>query len=284
MPSCIGLCANIELARISGYIVREIYGVAPRHPRAARYKANTDSALKMLDEWHSRLPPQLQIYPDQSLRDPACCTLHMSYHQLIILTTRPLFFATIKRVVAQRTFHQLSSSERLTHEAYTRTCLVAAERNMELAQLLQTTNRSWLQSGLHFLFNAAVVLLLGRISAAYEDRPDPDTATEGPHTAEIAFAIRVFEQEAKTGTNYPADCCRVLQGLNALSDRCILTQRQLSAQQRPHAGIHHVSDSRPATPCEQRSSDGSNDDCTIYQEMLAWTQTDSLRMQNTLHI
>lgn len=284
MPPCIGLCANIELARISGFIVREIYGIAPRRPRTATYQTNTDTALKMLDDWHSQLPSQLQLQTDQALRDPACCTLHMSYNQLILLTTRPMFFARIKRVVAQRTYHELSSSDIIMHETYTRTCTEAAERNMKLARLLQATGSSWLQSGLHFLFNAAVALLLSRISSAYDDKNETNAATESARAAEIAFAIRVFEQEAEMGTNYPADCCRVLQGLNALSDRCVFTRCDSNTQQRSHIQAYHTSDPHSLTTGDERCSNGPNDDCSVYQEMLAWTQTDHVRMHDTLHI
>jgi hypothetical protein len=276
MPPCIGLCANIELARISGYVVHETYGTAPRAPRNVHYETSADAALKMLDGWHSRLPMQLQIHPDQALRDPSCCTMHMSYNHLIILTTRPIFFAAIKKVVAQRIVNELNSPRRPAHERYILACTDAAQRNVQLARLLQSTNRSWLQSSLHFLFNAAVVLLLDRISSAYEGSIDTDR-NHGPHDAEVVFAIRVFEQEAETGTNYQADCCKVLQGLKALSDQCFVMQRELSTQQRLGARNHHAASPRPAAPCGQKPSNGMGANCTVHQEMLLWSQADNLQ-------
>ena len=285
MPPCDGLSANIELASISGYIVRETYGIAPRYPRAARSEASIDAALRMLRDWHSRLPAVLQVPTDHTQLDPACCTMHMSYNQLIILTTRPVFFAAIKKVVAQRMFSDLGSSESCIHETQIRSCTEAAQRILDLARLLQTTNRNWLQSGLHFLFNAAVVLLLSRISSAYEDDFDSDRAPEGPHAAETRFAIHVFEQEAKTGTNYPRDCCRVLQNLKALTDRYVLTQRMSTTQQRPVVWRFDTTTSQPATAPSappQGPSNGSNGDTDIYQEMLSWAQTDGLQLQDTL--
>lgn len=287
MPSCVGLCAHIELARISGYIVRETYGIAPQYTRAANSEASIDVALGMLHEWHSRLPADLLIPSDQTLLDPACCTLHMYYNQLILLTTRPVFFAATKKIVAQRMFSELSSSEGHVLETHLRSCTEAAQRNLELARLLQSRDRNWLQSGLHFLFNAAVVLLLSRISSAYEDNGDTDRANEGPHDAEIRFAIQVFEQETKTGTNYPRDCCRVLQDLNALTDRYVLMQRIPDTQQRAIARKANTSTSQLATDASvpvQVSSRRFNDDPGIYQEMMAWAQLDGLQLQDTLLI
>lgn len=277
MPPCIGLCANIELARISGYVVHETYGTAPRNPRNVDYETGADTALKMLDSWHSRLPTQLrmplQLNSDEVLRDPSCCTMHMSYNHLIILTTRPIFFAAIMKVVAQRIVNESNSPRRPTHERHIRTCTEAAQRNVQLARLLQSTNRSWLQSGLHFLFNAAVVLLLDRISSAYEGSVDTDKS-HGLHDTEIVFAIRVFEQEAETGTNYQADCCKALQGLRALSDRCLVT---LSTQQRLGARNNHTASPRPATPSDPKTSNGMGTDYTIHHEMLLWSQADNLQ-------
>lgn len=284
MPSCAGLCANIELAKISGYVVHEIYDIAPRNPRKPDYETHAEAALKKLDGWHSRLPAQLQIHPDQALRDSACCTMHMTYNQLIILTTRPIFFATIKKLVAQRTFSELSRLGELTHERYARACTEAAERNVGLARLLQSTNKSWLQPGLHFLFNAAVVLLLSRISSVYEGKSNSGRTAEDPYAAELGFAINVFGQEAKTGTNYHADCYRVLQGLKALSDRCVVTQSEPKGQQRSDTRDRHMSAPRSATPYEQRTSHGTNDDATVYQEMLSWAQTDNLQLRATLFL
>lgn len=283
MPPCVGICANIELARISGFIVRETYGIAPQNPRAAGSEASIDTALKMLHDWRSRLSEKLEDPLEQTPLDPACCTLHMSYNQLIILSTRPVFFAAVKRAVAEQVFRELSSSDKASHEAHTRSCTEAAQRNLELAQLLQS--RNWLQSGLHFLFNAAVVLLLSRISWACEHMIDSDRAIEGPHAAEISFAIHVFEQEAKTGTNYPRDCCMVLQDLKVLTDRFVLTRCAANSQTRSIVRNSDSSVSQSAPPSLHSPMHGSNDNSHVYyEEMMSWAQPDGLQLQDTFHI
>ncbi|KAJ8111826.1 hypothetical protein OPT61_g5672 [Boeremia exigua] len=283
MPPCLGLCANIELARISGYIVCETYGIAPRYSKPARSGENIDEALKMLHDWYSRLPVELQPPTNETTLDPACCTLHMCYNQLIILSTRPVFFAAVKKATAQRFLRESSTSLLSAHHSHARSCIEAAQRNLELARLLQTMNRNWLQSGLHFLFNAAVILLLDRLHSANKDEFDPDCA-EGQYTAEIGFAIRVFEQEAKTGTNYPRDCCRVLQDLDALTDRYAVAQRRLIPQHPSPGRKLHTLVSQPATPSQQTPSHGSKDDTVFLENLMTWKQNGGLHPNDMFSI
>jgi hypothetical protein len=284
MPPSAGLRANVELSRISGYIVNETYGVAPRHPRAAGSEPNVDVALKMLHDWRSRLPAVLQIPDNHTHIDPACCILHMNYNQLIILTTRPIFFSTIKKVVAQRILGKLGSLDSHQHRHYSRLCIEAAQRNVELCRLLQPVSRTWLHCALHFLFNAAVVLLLVRLSSAREDDAvfGQRVIGEDPHVAEIGFAIYIFEQEAKTGTNYPRGCCRVLQDLKALTD-CYVVTRRSNQQQHSVGGDVNMSVPQPVTGSSgqlQKPSHGPQDNPNPYQEMMTWAHAEGL--QNTL--
>lgn len=266
---------------ISGFIVREVYGIAPRQPGGAGSEANIGAALKMLHEWRSRLPVEIQDPYDQAPLDSPCCTMHMCYNQLIILATRPVFFAALKKVVAGRVLSKLSTSRRLMDGVHVRSCTEAAQRNIQLARLLQSTNTYWLQSGLQFLFNATVILLLSRISLACEDAVDPDGASQDPH---IGYAIRVFEQEAKTGTNYSRDCCGVLQDLKTLTDRFVFTQCKADMQQLMVTPIHVASMSHTVAPSPQEPPHGMSDDSNVYQEMLSWAQLDGLQLRDTLHI
>lgn len=277
MPPCVGLRANIELARISGYIVREIYRIAPRCPKEAGPQENISEALRSLFDWHSRLPAELQLPAGQPQLDSACCTLHMSYNQLIILTTRPAYFAAIKRVVARRLLGGSSPLDVHSYETHTQLCIEAAQRNLLLAHLLQSTNINWLQSGLHFLFNATVILLLNRIYLAHEGANESDHAARGRQRAEIAFAISVFELEAKTGTNYAQVCCRVLKDLDALIDR-------YSVMQRPNLQLQSFAPLPQATPSQQMSSEGSDQITTVYESLMHWAQTDGLHLQDNLYI
>ena len=95
-----------------------------------------------------------------------------------------------------------------------------------LAQSLKQ-KRKLLQAGLHFIFNAAVMLLLTRIvtsntgdqASSSTSSSNPSRVDEHQSAAEIRFALNVFDQESKTGTNYPRDCYKVLKDLKFLVDR-----------------------------------------------------------------
>jgi len=278
----VGLRAHIELARISGYIVRETYRIAPCYPRVADSEMSINEALRKLEDWHSRLPVELELQQslEQPLLDPACCTLHMSYNQLIILTTRPILFAAIKKIVAQRMLNESNSPEVHVQERHTRTCTEAAQRNLQLARLLQSANGAWLQSGLHFLFNAAVILLLHRIHLAHGSLVETEPAIEGQCNADIGFAIGIFEQEAKTGTNYPQDCCRVLQDLKALTDRYTAVQQRPDLQQWSKFPAS-VSDAAPSF--QRRPSQGSENIHSVYESLMIWASTDGY-LQDALHM
>lgn len=280
MPPSVGIRANIELARISGYIVCETYGIAPRCPKTTGSEASIDVALRMLRDWETRLPLVLQIPDDQTLLDPACCTMHMGYNQLIILTTRPIFFAVVRKVVAQRFFSEFADSQNHLHKNHFVLCTEAAQRNLELARLLQSTNQNWLQSGLHFLFNAAVILLLNRIGSVWEGEVGSDQDAESSHTAEIGFAIHIFEQEAKTGTNFPRDCCKVLQDLKALTDHYVFTQRTPNQQRSAVGGNSNLLTAQSTTAPHQHPH--RPDSSIAFQEMMNWAQTDGLQLKDTL--
>lgn len=240
----------------------------------------------MLQDWHTQLPAELELQhsPEQPLLDPACCTLHMGYNQLIILTTRPVFFSAIKKVVAQRILSRESSPEVTVHEKHARVCTEAAQRNLKLARLLQSANGTWLQSGLHFLFNAAVILLLNRIYSAHRDTVQADPAFEGRYSAEIGFAIGIFEQEAKTGTNYPQDCCRVLQGLKALTDRYVIMERRPNLQQWSIVRELPASVSNTSPSSQQSPPQGSDHFHSVYESLKTWASTDDLHPQDSLHM
>jgi hypothetical protein len=119
-----------------------------------------------------------------------------------------------------------------------------------------------------------------------KDDVGSDQAAGGPHAAEIRFAIHVFEQEAKTGTNYPVDCCKVLQDLKALTDGYVLAQSIPSRQPSSADGRVDISTSQPATaPSEQlQGVHGWKDDPQVYQKLKDWAQDDGLSLQDTLLI
>jgi len=60
LPPSAGLRAHVELSKISGYIVCEVYKIAPRENIQHNATHCIDKALKKLESWQMRLPPFLQ--------------------------------------------------------------------------------------------------------------------------------------------------------------------------------------------------------------------------------
>lgn len=81
MPSAAGLKAHVELSRISGDIVCNVYRVSPRE-RVTDALRNVERAIGLLEAWKSALPPRLQLFENGLSDDPACCLLHMNYNQV----------------------------------------------------------------------------------------------------------------------------------------------------------------------------------------------------------
>lgn len=90
--------AHVQLSRIAGYIVSNIYSVAPTVEADQDLKTQVQEPLNMLENWRKDLPPPLQMPLDLQAESPfdtnydddanaiyadrASCTLHMKYHQV----------------------------------------------------------------------------------------------------------------------------------------------------------------------------------------------------------
>lgn len=294
MPSCAGLRAHVELSRISGFIVCETFRVAPRIDNGSvKSMSGIDAALEMLQGWQRQLPPSLHMPDDLSHPDPSCCVLHMAHNQLVVLTTRPVFFAAVKQAVAQRAVQVESPMEKHSQGHYIQSCSKAAHLNLLLAQRITHSSRRLLQAGMHFVFNAAVILLLSRILNSQDvttGEPNGLNVSEMPTReqieATIHVAIQTFEDEARTGTIYPRDCFRVLQDLRSLTDRYMASRYPLPDQTNL---IDHLQSSQVNTLREypfdlhspQQSAGGSD---VVHEEMMAWVQSDGLQLHNSLYL
>ncbi|KAL5119392.1 hypothetical protein ACEQ8H_002661 [Pleosporales sp. CAS-2024a] len=297
LPSCEGLLAHIELSRISNHIVCETYRIASRNCKPGGSADDIDIALDMLQGWQSNLPSSLQMPEDAERFDPACCILHMAHNQLVVLTTRPLFFATVKRIVAQLSIHGDHLAEEPRQIAHMLTCSNAAHRNLLLAQRLVASSIRPLQAGLHFIFNGAVILLLRRLvrytlNIDFDNsdaRSTSSTATEEDHEPGIQFAVKTFEEEAKTGTNYSRDCSKILQDLDKLTNHYAaslenLVQQRGSSLEQVYPYLHATNGqsdyaASPHTPLHLLGEGDAG-----HAEVLTWFQNNGLRLQETLFI
>ncbi|KAK6216962.1 fungal specific transcription factor domain-containing protein [Colletotrichum tabaci] len=222
LPPAAGLRAHVELARISGHIVCNTYRVAPWDHRPGGAARHVDRALQLLENWHASLPAALQMSTARPSTDPACCLLHMAYNQLLILVVRPIFFAAVKKVFAERYITSDRHWDLDHHAPRIAACSDAARQNLFLARWLLNLNggsRKLLQAGLHYVFNAAIVLMLQDLLIPSFASSSSSSSSSSAESDDVSFAIGVFEAEAKTGSNYGHDCAAVLQDLRSLVQR-----------------------------------------------------------------
>ncbi|KAK2135209.1 hypothetical protein NOF04DRAFT_1340408 [Fusarium oxysporum II5] len=216
MPPADGLKAHVQLSRISCHIVCNTYRISPSED-AARPVRSLEGEISMLDEWCLKLPPTVQLASNGLSDDPATCLLHMHYNQLIILTIRPVFFALVKKSFAEKLVSRQCSLSSHPQLPLLKRCIASAEHNIQLARQILLVNhpRKLLQAGLHFIFNAAIVLMLQQL---VEDLC-PSSRSEKARSLDLDFVIGRFEDESRVGSNYGRDCATVLRDLRVLVQR-----------------------------------------------------------------
>jgi hypothetical protein len=216
MPPADGLKAHVELSRISSHIVCNTYRISPSED-AARPARSLEGEIRMLDNWSLNLPPTIRLSSNGLSDDPATCLLHMHYNQLIILTIRPVFFALVKKSFAEKLVSRQCSLRTHPQLPHLKRCIASAEHNIRLARQILLVNqpRKLLQAGLHFIFNAAIVLMLQQL---VEDLC-PSSRTEKARSLDLDFVIARFEDESRVGSNYGRDCATVLRDLRVLVQR-----------------------------------------------------------------
>ncbi|KPM38004.1 hypothetical protein AK830_g8566 [Neonectria ditissima] len=280
MPPAAGLRAHVELSRISGHIVCNTYRVSPWDNKTGSVR-HFEDAIRMLDKWLEGLPPILQLSSDGLSDDPACCLLHMGYNQLIILAIRPVFFAAVKKTFAERLVTRQSSLNSHPQLSHLRRCVVAAERNIRLARHILALNhpRKLLQAGLHFIFNAAICLMLQQLIHM------KGVAPKDPHARDhdLEFVIARFEEESRVGSNYGRDCAAVLRDLRALVQRLRVPVNQIPESARPsesaaltatetmdigHAWPQKIGSEALQQPVHVEQGH------TLYEELVSWIDDD----------
>nr|BDD69325.1 uncharacterized transcriptional regulatory protein [Verruciconidia persicina] len=219
MPPAAGLKAHVQLARISSFIVCNVYQVAPS--RHISFDSAVEQSMAMLEQWQKNLPPSLQMSPEGLSTDPAACMLQMHFNHLIIHTLRPSLLARLRNhcnsTAASRghASQQASSSCSASPSAhgstppthYSEALASAAQRNMRLARHVATLHRPrrLLHSGLHFVLTA---VLCFQLQALLGDETAP--------MREVDFAIELFERESQTGNSYGFSAASALKDIRSL--------------------------------------------------------------------
>ncbi|KAL4910880.1 fungal-specific transcription factor domain-containing protein [Aspergillus multicolor] len=167
------LVAHVELARITGLIMRDIY--APSSKAAGeRLVHNVRSVLRRLHTWDTHIPESLRWNQDAGiLRSVASLQLH--FNHCIILTTRPilLYVLKVRNPFAQSLDHSEGSPEPALASApisdTTRTladaCISAARTsNSILSQLfIDSSLATFGYFDAHHLFSSTLILIISAI-------------------------------------------------------------------------------------------------------------------------
>lgn len=279
MPSAAGLKAHVQLARISNFIVCNVYQVSPS--RQTTPDAAVDQSMAMLERWQKNLPPSLQMPADGVLSsDPGTCMLHMHFNHLVIHALRPTLLAALKNMGSggvgsnsRRASQAQASSASASPSIYGSTTTTtpstpysevlgsAAQRNMKLARHVATLHRPrrLLHSGLHFVLTSVLCFQLQSL-----------LGDEQASMREVDFAIELFEREAQTGNTYGLSSASGLRELKALS--AIVKNGSNSAAASATAMELDASLDQAASWGEEMA-DGSNPN-NLYEDVLTWMDQD----------
>ncbi|EXJ96504.1 hypothetical protein A1O1_01630 [Capronia coronata CBS 617.96] len=160
------LCANIELARITGSIMRDIY--SPSSSLRGSFLHNVRTILKSLRKWDANVAPSLRLTHAGANRPVTSLQLH--FNQCIILTTRPVLLHVLK---AKNPFGESDtgtngpSTEPLSETAMmlADSCVSAARTSNSILSQLYVENALALfgHFDAHYLFASTLVLIISAI-------------------------------------------------------------------------------------------------------------------------
>lgn len=208
----------------------------------------------------------------------------------MILTTRPIFFAATKKILADLFLSQKSHKDRAgngeddSYRPFVGRCRDSARENIRLGRLIRdmSPRQRLTHQEAHAVFNAALILLLQQLAFLHSDSAQTDN---------IAFAIEVFQQEAKLGSNFGLDCLTVLQDLSFIVHA--LPQAQVAVA----AGEQTISN---ATEAELQSDIAAPDvdllessyegqsgvelSDVLFKELQTWLENDYLEIYNDIRL
>jgi hypothetical protein len=201
------LRAHVEISRISDHVVSNLHNVAPKESATTGSTHHLDKALALLEDWRHGLPAGLSLTREGLSKDPACCLIHMLHNNLLIVATRSWLLEAVKDRLR-------SAEEPKPPTPYLKICMAAARHTIRLARhmLLINRPRKLLYSGLHFIYAAAVCVVLQEL--VYASMMQPEELTAG--TRMVDFVIERFEEEARLGSSYGRDNARTLRELRSL--------------------------------------------------------------------
>ncbi|PHH55999.1 putative transcriptional regulatory protein C3C7.04 [Ceratocystis fimbriata CBS 114723] len=165
-----GLCTTIKIARVTGHIMRVLYGPGLRTEE--QFVPNVQEIVRQLYDISKEIPAELMadyhgVDPDVSFRTVA--SLHLMLYHTIILTIRPILLHVAQLILSGRgpKAEQLSTSPL---GKLSRTCTEAARRSLRVLVALQ--KRDMMLSFGFFdsdaLFSVAFILILAAVLDSQE--------------------------------------------------------------------------------------------------------------------
>lgn len=161
------LNANIELARIEGSIMRNIY--SPSSAAQGGFLHNVRTILNKLRTWDANIAPSLRWSQGCSHRPVASLQLH--FNQCIILTTRPVLLHILK---TRNPFGDAQADASTSSEPHSETatmlsdaCISAARTSNSILSQLYVENALAIfgHFDAHYLFASTLVLIISAIIA-----------------------------------------------------------------------------------------------------------------------
>lgn len=153
--------SHVKLAKITTLINAELY-----NKNAISFLPSCHKILQHLKGWLEELPQELSLdYNNiRKWETRSIYNLHINYHFLIIITTRPVLFFVFKKVLIEEkdAYTVTSARELKIVNALVRACTEAAEILSRVLIQLYYDNNFAVCSFLdcHFVFSATIILIL----------------------------------------------------------------------------------------------------------------------------
>lgn len=169
-------------------------------------------------------------------------------------------------------------------------CLDAARENIRLGRLIRDASprQRLTHQEAHAVFNAALIILMQQLASPQSDSAETD---------DIAFAIEVFQQEARLGNNFGLDCLTVLQDLSFIAHALPQTQVSVAEEQTISAVTYTASNEAniqaesaiPAPDIDllEGSCDGQAGvelNGALFKELQTWLENDYLEIYNDFRL
>lgn len=198
----------------------------------------------------------------------------------------------MKKILADRFLSQKSLKDRTenyqgdSYRSFVGRCHDAACGNIRLGRLIRdlSPRQRLTHQEAHAIFNAALIILLQRLAFLQSEPAETD---------DVAFAIEVFQQEARLGNNFGIDCLTVLQDLSFIVHA--LPQAHLSVADEPTVSATTFTNSseangpvEPVIPAADidllEGPSGVELNGALFRELQTWLENDYLEIYNDLRL